>query len=194
LVLFYFCPDWRTMQFQMDMPSLKGKMGLMPLPAWEPGGRRTSTWGATGLAFPKRGKNFELAWKLAMHLYFDAEQLGPRFAQTNILPPLVDSWTQPEFRAINAHWDMSLGEAFIKLAPQVPAAPTNAYHYVAISKLSKAFTKSSNYYAEHGEQGLREYTLAELKRAADEVRTVMQRNRFLNDVDADALAAGGAAK
>ena len=194
LVLFYFCPDWRTRQFQSDMPGLKGKMGLMPLPAWEPGGRRTSTWGATGLAFPKRGQNFELAWKLAMYLYFDAEQLGPRFAQTNILPPLVDSWDQPEFKAINPHWDMSLGQAFIRLAPQVPAAPTNAYHFMALSKLSKAFTKASQYYAERGEAGLREYTRGELKVCADEVRVIMRRNRFLNQDKSEPVAAGGAAR
>src|SRR3712207_7661431 len=30
LVLFIICPDWRTMQFEIDVPSLKGKLGLMP--------------------------------------------------------------------------------------------------------------------------------------------------------------------
>jgi arabinosaccharide transport system substrate-binding protein len=179
LVLFYFCPDWRTAQFEMDVPSLKGKLGLMPFPAWEPGGRRTSTWGATGLAFPKRGKNFELAWKLATYLYFDAEQLGPRFADTNILPPLVDSWGQPEFHAVDEFWGMPLGEAFIALAPQVPPAPTNAYHFQAISHLSNAFMRTSQHYAEHGEAGLREVARAELKKSADDVRKIMARNRFM---------------
>lgn len=28
LVLFYFCPDWRTKFFEMDVPTLKGKLGL----------------------------------------------------------------------------------------------------------------------------------------------------------------------
>src|SRR5439155_311924 len=67
--LFYICPDWRTMQIQADIPSLSGKLALMPLPAWEPGGRRTTCWGGTGLAITKRCRNPELAWKLAMFLY-----------------------------------------------------------------------------------------------------------------------------
>jgi len=186
LVLFYFCPDWRTMQFEFDVPSLKGKMGLMPLPAWEPGGRRTSTWGATGLAFPQRGRNFELAWKLAVYLYYDPPQLGPRFVQTNILPPLKASWTQPEFSVVDDYWQISLGQTFVPLAADVPAAPSNAYHYTGVSKVSQAFTKASRYYADHGEQGLREVAQRELKRAADEVRTAMRRNVFLHD---DATAA-----
>jgi arabinosaccharide transport system substrate-binding protein len=183
LALFYCCPDWRTMQFEFDVPSLKGKVGVMPMPAWEPGGRRTSTWGATGLAFPKRGRNFELAWKLAMHLYYDPPQLGARFAETNILPPLKAAWSQPEFHQVDEYWQTSLGEAFIALADDVPASPSNAYHYTAINKLSKAFTRASRHYAEHGDEGLRETTRRELKRSAEEVRVVMRRNVFQRDVE-----------
>ena len=40
LVLFYWVPDWRTYTFQDGLPLLKGKMALMPVPAFEPGGRR----------------------------------------------------------------------------------------------------------------------------------------------------------
>jgi arabinosaccharide transport system substrate-binding protein len=69
LCLFYICPDWRTAQFEADVPSLSGKLALMPLPAWEPGGRRTTTWGGTGLAITKQCKNPDLAWELAMYLY-----------------------------------------------------------------------------------------------------------------------------
>ena len=170
LVLFYFCPDWRTAQFEMDTPSLAGKLGLMPLPAWEPGGLRTSTWGGTGLLFPKRGRNFDLAWKLAMYLYYDSAQLGPRFAHTNILPPLMDAWKQPEFSQTSSYWNVSLGQTFIPLATQVPANPSHPYYFEAISKLSTAFTRASQYYADHGEQGLREVTRNQLKESADELR------------------------
>ena len=199
LALFYCAPDWRTMQFEFDIPSVKGKMGLMPMPAWEPGGRRTSTWGATGLAFPRRGRNFELAWKLAMYLYYDPPQLGPRFAQTNILPPLKSAWSQPEFHAVKEFWGCSLGEAYIALADDVPAAPSNAYHYDGINKLSKAFTKASNHYAKHGDAGLRECAQRELKASAEELRSVMRRNAFLRDAKpreaarADEKTAGAAA-
>ena len=181
LALFYCAPDWRTMQFEFDIPNVKGKMGLMPMPAWEPGGRRTSTWGATGLAFPRRGRNFELAWKLAMYLYYDPPQLGPRFAQTNILPPLKSAWSQPEFHAKKEFWGCSLGEVYSALADDVPPAPSNAYHYDGINKLSKAFTKVSNHYAKYGDDGLRDCAQRELKASAEELRAVMRRNAFLRD-------------
>lgn len=181
LVLFYVCPDWRTMQFEMDVPKLKGKLALMPLPAWTPGGRRTSTWGATGLAFPKGGvsHNFDLAWELAVYLYFDEKQLGPRFLQTNILPPLTTAWSQPEFSAIDDFWGVSLGKTFVPLAKDVPPAPTNAFHFVAASKINKAFTKASEHYAAHGESGLRDVARRELHECAEEVRTAMRRNVFI---------------
>ncbi len=180
LALFYFCPDWRTMQFQMDTPGLAGKMGLMQLPAWEAGGLRTSTWGATGLAFPKAGKNFELAWQLAMYLYYTPDQLGPRFLTTNILPPLMEAWKQPQFSQINPYWGLSIGQTYIPLATQVPANPSNAYYFEAISKLSTAFTVASEYYAANGEKGLREVTEKQLKQSAEELRKMMKRNVFLN--------------
>ncbi len=124
LCLFYICPDWRVGQIRNDIPSLNGKLAVMPLPAWEPGGIRTSCWGGTGLAITRpcqeRGK-FELAWKLAMYLYYDASQLGDRFAQTNILPPLVASWNQPEFDRTDVFFSgQRLGRLYAALGPQAP--------------------------------------------------------------------------
>lgn len=192
LVVFYFCPDWRTMQFQMDVPSMQGKMALMPLPAWQPGGLRTSTWGSTGLAFPKQGKNFELAWQLAMFLYYDPDQLGSRFSQTNILPPLKEAWAKPQFSQVNEYWNVSIGQTFLPFAPQVPANPSNPYYFTAVSKLSTAFTKASQYYQEHGEEGLRDLTRKQLHQCAEEVRIEINRNVFLRDDVASAAASGGA--
>ena len=88
LVLFQWTPDWRSWVFSDEVPSLKGKMALMPLPAWKPGGRRTSVWGGTGLMIMKRTKHPDLAWELAKFLYFRKETLGKRFTDTNILPVL----------------------------------------------------------------------------------------------------------
>jgi arabinosaccharide transport system substrate-binding protein len=193
LVLFYFCPDWRTMQFEMDVPNLKGKLGLMALPAWEPGGVRTSTWGGTGLVFPKGGRNFELAWKLAQHLYYDDAQLGPRFEQTNILPPLKTAWAQPEFHKIDDYWEISLGEAFVPLADSTPPAPSHAYYFSAVSKLSTALTRARTHYRTHGEDGLRRRVREDLRDCAAEVRRMIRRNVFLREDQQVAAAAAAAA-
>jgi arabinosaccharide transport system substrate-binding protein len=182
LCLFYICPDWRTRQFSGDVPALSGKLGLMPLPAWEEGGRRTSTWGGTGLAFTKQSKHFELAWKLGMYLYYDKAQLGQRFADTNILPPLKSAWSLPQFDEPRAFYGgIKLGRVYSALASQVPEEQTNAYMTQALGKLSEAFTNASLYYQDHGEEGLRDYTRGELKRCADRIREQMDRNVFLKD-------------
>ena len=119
LCLFYICPDWRTMQFQSDLPpEMSGKLALMPLPAWSEGGLRTSTWGGTGLAFPKTCRNFDLAWKLAMYLYYDPQQLGPRFRRMNILPPLREVWNLPEITEPRPYYcNQAIGKMFVEQAP-----------------------------------------------------------------------------
>ena len=181
LSLFYFCPDWRTRDFQTNVPSLSGKLALMPLPAWKPSGIRTSTWGGTGLAITKQCENVDLAWKLAMYLYYDANQVGPRFALTNILPPVKSAWTYPQFYERRPFFSgIELGRAYADLAPQVPKDYSSPYITQATSKLSEAYSNSVQYYIEHGDAGLHEYAASELKRCADQVRVLIARNRFLN--------------
>ena len=179
--LFYVCPDWRTMQIQADIASLRGKLAVMPLPAWEAGGIQTSTWGGTGMAITKSCAKQELAWELAMHLYYDPSQLAKRFAATNILPPLKAAWSRPEFDEPRPFFsNQPLGRLYADLAPQVPAEIYTAYSNQAVSRLSEAFTNTALYFEEHGDAGMREFARAELKRCADQVRAEMSRNRFLN--------------
>jgi arabinosaccharide transport system substrate-binding protein len=196
LVLFYFCPDWRSKQLEVDVPSVHGKMGLMPLPAWEEGGRRTTTWGGTGLAITRGTKNADLAWKLAMYLYFNPDDLGQRFADTNILPPLKSAWELPEFREPRAYFGgLQLGLAYAALADDVPEEQTSAYMSLAVARLSEAFGNTRLHYlsrlragdADPG-AGLEAFAESELKRVAGRLRVVMNRNRFLK-TDADAVTA-----
>jgi arabinosaccharide transport system substrate-binding protein len=177
LCLFYLCPDWRTKQFEMDVQAVDGKMGLMPLPAWEAGGIRTSTWGGTGLAITKQCAKPDLAWKLAMYLYYDPKQLGPRFAATNILPPLTVAWSEPEFSQPNAFFGGAvIGKEYAALAPDVPGDPTSTSVGSANGKLSEAFQNVSLHYQQFGDEGLEEYAAKELKRCADRVRVVVKRS------------------
>ncbi len=50
-------PDWMCNIYRREMPQLAGKIKLMPLPAWEKGGRRTSVWGGTMLGMPRDAAN-----------------------------------------------------------------------------------------------------------------------------------------
>jgi arabinosaccharide transport system substrate-binding protein len=180
LCLFYICPDWRTAQFEADVPGLSGKLALIPLPAWEPGGPRTSTWGGTGLAITKNCKQKDLAWQLAMHLYYDPKELGPRFTKTNILPPYIPAWSEPQFDEPRPFFSgIKLGRAYAELAPQVPMEHASPYMILGESKLWEAYTNISLFYRDHGDAGLSEFAARELHRCGDDVRRIMDRNVFL---------------
>lgn len=167
VLLFVLCPDWRSFQIQTDAEKLKGKMALMPLPAWTKGGRRTSTWGMTGLTLSKTSKNPELAWELAKYLYFNTPALGARFLATNIIPPLKEAWDLPELQLPNEFWSgQKLGAEYARLAPQTPPVYASPVYKSAQSKLDQAITRSGIYYEQHGEQGLREKVKEELDRSA----------------------------
>lgn len=180
LVLFYLTPDWRTKQFEIDVPSLEGKMALMPLPAWEPGGRRVSAWGGTGLAITKACKNQELAWELAKFLYLDQKALGERFLDTNIIPPLKAAWQAPVFDEPNEFYSgVRLGRFYADMAPQTPPDFVAAYALLATGKLSEVLIDAGSYFEKNGEGGLREYVAEQLEEKAGAVRRVMERNEFL---------------
>jgi len=176
-MLFYIVPDWRAHLLEMESPRVSGKMKLMPLPAWEPGGRRTSVWGGSGLAITKSGKNPELAWQFARQLYFDRSELGKRFSDTSILPALKDAWALPEFSAPSAYFsEQPIGTLYASLAGEVPPLWMNPFYPIANNKLSEAFLKAVNYYGANGDRGLHEFVARELDAAEAYVRRLIARN------------------
>lgn len=180
LVLFFFCPDWRTSQFEMDMPNLKGKLGLIPLPAWEPGGRRTSTWGGTGLAITKACKNQELAWELAKFLYLKKEDLGARFRTMNIIPPLKDAWNLPAFDEPREFFGgQAIGRLYAGLAAEAPPSFMSPYTVLAQTKITEVYLDAVDFYKRNGDEGLDKHIRQALAVRAAYVRKVLARNVFL---------------
>lgn len=177
LVLFYMAPDWRTFVIEQEGPKLAGKMKLMPLPAWEPGGRRTSVWGGTGLAIARRSPHVELAWEFAKLLYFDKNELGQRFLGTNIIPPLRDAWDLPEFKRRKPFYGgQALGEMFAALAPETPPSWNTAYSKTAEAKLNAVFLRAVEHYRSHGDAVLKQTIESELSAAEHYLNVVMARN------------------
>lgn len=179
LCLFYLCPDWRSRQFQVDIPAMSGKLALMPLPAWSDSQRRTSTWGATGLAITKACKNKDLAWELAMSLYYDVHELGPRFQATNILPPLKEAWSTDAYAEPREFFGgQPIGRLYADLAPSVPADYANPYTQLAQNKLRDAYLNTKLYYRANGEAGMTDYCRQQIHDAAADVRQAQARNVF----------------
>ena len=184
LVLFFFTPDWRSFSYEHEMPSLKGKLALMPLPAWEPGGRRTSVWGGTGLLISKRTKHPELAWELAKFLYFTPEHLGQRFLETNIIPPLKTAWDLPAFHQPNPYFsNQPIGRIFAELAPETPPVHSAPVDSVARIKIDEAYARVIQHYKKQGEAGLMDKIREEIDRAAAYVRRMAKRGEVLVEGD-----------
>ncbi len=180
LVLFYICPDWRTRQFEMDVPNMAGKLALMPLPAWNDSACRTSCWGGTGLVITKACRKPELAWEFAKFLYLDKEELAQRFRDSHILSPLKDSWDLPEFDRPYAFFSgQRIGRLFAECAPHAPPEYSSPYTTLAQGKLTEAYVNAGEYFRTRGNDGLKEFVAGELRRCADYVRQVMERNVFL---------------
>jgi arabinosaccharide transport system substrate-binding protein len=184
LVLFIWTPDWRSRIFQDDAPHLKGKMALMPLPAWEKGGRRTSVWGGTGLIITKQTKHPDWAWDLANFLYFDSKEIGHRFADSNIIPVLKDAWNLPELDAPNPYYsNQPIGRMYADLAPSTPARYSTPLSFIAEQRLYQAYSSCLEYYKRFGEDGLAQKIRHELAGAEQYVELRAERNAALANAD-----------
>jgi arabinosaccharide transport system substrate-binding protein len=178
-ILSFVCPDWRSRLIERNVPQMAGKMALMPVPAFTRGGRRTSTWGGTMLGITKHCRNKELAWQLALYLYFDRQQLAARYRETNILSPLKTAWDLPVLREPRPYWsDQPIGKLYAELAEQVPPQYASPFTSLAKEKLGQVISASASYYNSHGEEGFEAFVRVRLKQAADDVRRQMERNPF----------------
>jgi len=180
----YFCcflmPDWRCELFKQDIPRVAGKFKLMPLPAWEPGGRRTSVRGGTMMGISRNTKDFYLTWELVKHLYLQPDQLAERFRDTTIIPPLKEAWSNPVFDRPDPYFSgQPVGRMYIQQAPYVPLRYTSPYTNVAYTKFAEALIAVVRYAKAHPEANLTPVARRALKRAAGYVRKQIARNVYL---------------
>ncbi|MBC7806487.1 MAG: extracellular solute-binding protein, partial [Akkermansiaceae bacterium] len=192
-IMSLFVPDWRTKGIQNDVAAVKGKMALMPIPAFTKGGRRTSTGGGTMMGITKASKNQDLAWEFAKFLYTNNEDLATRFAETNIIPPVKSAWNLPEFKKPNAFYsNQPLGTTFADLAPQVPPQYGSPFLGTAKTKMGEAVVACVSYYKANGDKGFDAYVRKTMKEKADYVRLVMTRNPDYDKAHAEEAARVGA--
>jgi arabinosaccharide transport system substrate-binding protein len=179
VALFYLAADWRTKAFANDMPQLSGKLRLMPLPAWTPGGRQTSSWGGTGMAMTRTCTKPDLAWDLVKWLYLNRESAARNFRSSNILSPDRESWSLPTLDEPDPFYGgQQVGRFFAKLAEQVPAVSVSPWETLARNKLNEAVLAAGEAYL-RDPATLESAARLELVRCADYVRRKIERTRLL---------------
>lgn len=180
LITFLITPDWRTRQVQMDMPRLAGNVKLMPLPAWEEGGVRTTSWGGSALVMPKTGgaNNPDLAWELAKFLYLEKEFLPDRFLNTNIIPPTRSAWEEPFMDTVNEFWGQPIGRMFADLAEDVPAVYASPFREYTRLRLSTVVTRTIQWVKNNPGREPHTFIASELDAAEADVLRRLERNVF----------------
>lgn len=146
-------PDWLAGVWMNDMKALGGKVKLMPLPAWEEGGRRTSVMGGTMIAIPKTTRDFESAWAFAKELYLSPDLAQKLFESNHIISPATDLWDEPYYAAKEPYFsDQPSGLMYIDEAPNVPFRTSSPFHRVAMQQIMdaasglKTFAEANNAY------------------------------------------------
>lgn len=149
-VLAALMPDWLGGVWQMDMPGLSGKLKVMPLPAWEPGGRRTSVLGGTMLGIAKTTEDLDSVWEFAKHLYLSEELAEGLYKESGIISPVKSYWDRPFYDEPLPYFSgQPYGRLYIQLAPQVPIRTSSPFNTFAKDQVANAIFR------------LKEYALAE---------------------------------
>ncbi len=191
-----FMPDWMCEVIRREIPQLSGKMKLMPLPAFEKGGNRTSVWGGTMLGIPKTAieseQDFEDLWRFAKHLYFSDELSRVLYQTGGIITPVKSHWTDPIFDQPDSFYSgQAPGRLFINLAPHTPRRSSSPFSKVALDRVKDALVQLSEE-ARRGnitDRAALEAAAAEkLRRAHTLVAAQIRRNQFhagaLSEADA----------
>lgn len=143
--------DWYGLDMiQQFTPELKGKWGVMPLPAWktESGAlsRRTSTFAGQGLMIYKDSQEIEAAWKFIRFVMTDLEANVQRFTQGNSFPAYQPAWKDPRLlKDIEFFNNQPLGRILADLAPEVPEVAMTARRPQAVFLFQERFFSSLMY-------------------------------------------------
>lgn len=181
-VIAWIVPDWRNFNLRNYMPRLAGKMRLMPLPAWEERGRRTTAMGGTMLGIPRATDDFESAWRFAKHLYLSRDLARRQFSEQGIVTPVMSLWDDPVFDEPDAYFGgQAIGRLYIEQAPHVPFRSSSPYLSFASGELAIAATRLAEWAERNGtfdapslEAPARDF----LRTARENIERQIRRNAF----------------
>ncbi|RSM97153.1 ABC transporter substrate-binding protein [Nonomuraea sp. WAC 01424] len=88
---------WWTGTLTSEMPELKGKFGVIPLPAFEAGGVRTSANGGSMLAVTGQTKNQQAAWAFVEFVTANKDSQLSMMKQESLFPAYLPALADPYF-------------------------------------------------------------------------------------------------
>ncbi|MFN3168828.1 MAG: ABC transporter substrate-binding protein [Phycisphaeraceae bacterium] len=179
-------PDWLAGVWMNDMQDLGGKLKLMPIPAWEPGGRRTSVMGGTMLAIPKTTRDFDTAWAFAKELYLSRDLARQLYETNHIISPVVALWDEPFYQKPQPYFSgQRTGLLYIEQAPYVPSRSSSPYHQIALQLIIDSASDLKDY-AQANDAFDPDALLPEAKRLLQQAEA-----RIENEMSRNVFIAGG---
>ena len=148
-------PDWSVTYLRRYAPTLTGKLGMIPLPRFDPTDAPTATWGGTMIGIPRNARDPEASWALLKHLYLTPQALEARQRFTDILPPVKSMWTDARYDAPDPLYDgQRTGRVFTELAAVVPGRTVTPFTHFGSAALLVLMNRSQRHLATHGEADL----------------------------------------
>lgn len=176
-------PDWMAGSWKIENPGLGGKIKLMPLPAFEHGGRRTSVAGGSMIGISRRSRHIDLDWEFAKYLYLSPKLAEYMYRETGIVSPVKALWSKPFYDQPDPYFSgQPAGRLFINQAPDVPLRTSSPYNDAATAWLTsvmidlRAYAERTHTYDAAGLQPEAQRLLDE---AQQRVVRLIERNQFL---------------
>ncbi|CAM5284521.1 ABC transporter substrate-binding protein [Streptomyces spiroverticillatus] len=112
---------WWMGTLTAEMPELKGKFGVMPMPAFTSGGVRTSNRGGSVLAVPGQSKSPELAWAFVEFLLASVPNQVSMLKQEGLFPAYLPALADPYMSSPQEFFGGQAAlKVFADLAPSTP--------------------------------------------------------------------------
>jgi len=185
LVVGTIVTDWILKLWKIENPRLAGKIKLMPIPAFEAGGRRTSSLGSTMISINKRSPHIDTCWEMAKNLYTSAEVAEDIYRSSGNITSFRPNWEAPFYHEPDPFCGgQQSGTLFIEQIPNVPRVPASPYQNLAYRELVNTMIGLRAYAEKHGiyeVDKLEGEALRLLKTSQNQLRNLMDRNVFLSE-------------
>lgn len=182
-VIGVLAPDWLSGLLMTQVPVLAGKLKIMPLPAWERGGRRTTVSGGTMLGIVKTSPHPEEAWAFAKALYLSWEAAEAIYRSNNIISPVKAHWSNPVYDEPSAYFcGQAPGRLYLSQAPHVPSRTSSPFSAIASNRVFQGLIELVDFAEGHriyDPVALEPEARRHLQAAQAELTATISRNGFL---------------
>jgi arabinosaccharide transport system substrate-binding protein len=134
--------DWFVGNLPVSLPSLTGKIKVMPLPAWAKGGRHTSVNGGTMIGVTKASKHPEVAWELVKFLYFSPVIARQLYDLTHIVSPVKSTWSAAYLDRPDPYFGgQPVGRILQQAVPDIPPRYASPYLSSAVQLVNSVISQ-----------------------------------------------------